>query len=107
MVLRARPLRRIARRLLQHYPFPFPARVAGRRIYVDTRSGVGLTLVAGQPFDPGAFAPVAAALRPGDTYVDVGANVGTYRVAEVTKDDVLSLIIMGKLPDDWEPRDAS
>lgn len=33
-----------------------------------------------------------------------GKSVGVYKVDEVTKDDVLSLIILGKLPDDWTPR---
>lgn len=33
-----------------------------------------------------------------------GNNVGAYRIDEVTKDDVLSLIIKGALPDDWTPR---
>jgi len=33
-----------------------------------------------------------------------GRNVGTHRIEEVSKDDVLSLIIMGQLPDGWEPR---
>tara|TARA_B100000519_G_C14259048_1_gene446580 strand:- start:2389 stop:3165 length:777 start_codon:yes stop_codon:yes gene_type:complete len=33
-----------------------------------------------------------------------GQNVGTHRIDEVTKDDVLSLIILGKLPDNWAPR---
>lgn len=33
-----------------------------------------------------------------------GNNVGAYRIDEVTKDDVLSLIIKGALPDNWTPR---
>ncbi|KAJ55663.1 ABC transporter ATP-binding protein [Actibacterium mucosum KCTC 23349] len=33
-----------------------------------------------------------------------GVNVGSHRIDEVTKDDVLSLIIKGALPDDWTPR---
>jgi D-xylose transport system ATP-binding protein len=33
-----------------------------------------------------------------------GRNVGMYAVDEVTKDDVLSLIILGRLPKDWQPR---
>ena len=33
-----------------------------------------------------------------------GQNVGTHRIDEVTKDDVLRLIILGKLPDNWAPR---
>lgn len=33
-----------------------------------------------------------------------GHNVGSYRIDEVTKDDVLSLIIKGALPDNWTAR---
>lgn len=33
-----------------------------------------------------------------------GKSVGKFPVEEVSKDDVLSLIIGGKLPDDWVPR---
>ncbi|MGN8022514.1 ATP-binding cassette domain-containing protein [Phyllobacterium sp. 22229] len=36
-----------------------------------------------------------------------GRNVGAYHVKEVTKDDVLSLIIKGEMPDGWRPRDAA
>ncbi|WP_116131023.1 ATP-binding cassette domain-containing protein [Tropicimonas sp. IMCC34043] len=33
-----------------------------------------------------------------------GRNVGSFRIEDVNKDDVLSLIIKGTLPDDWTPR---
>lgn len=33
-----------------------------------------------------------------------GRNVGTYAIDEVNKDDVLSMIIKGALPDNWVPR---
>ena len=33
-----------------------------------------------------------------------GRNVGTFRIEDVSKDDILSLIIKGTLPDDWTPR---
>ncbi len=33
-----------------------------------------------------------------------GRNVGSHPIDAVTKDDVLSLIIKGSLPDDWVPR---
>ncbi len=36
-----------------------------------------------------------------------GVNVGSHPIGHVTKDDVLSLIILGKLPGDWRPRDGS
>ncbi len=33
-----------------------------------------------------------------------GVNVGMHAIDEVTQDDILSLIILSKLPDDWKPR---
>jgi len=36
-----------------------------------------------------------------------GHNVGSHRIDEVSKDDVLSLIIKGTLPDDWTPRNKT
>lgn len=33
-----------------------------------------------------------------------GRNVGAFRIEDVNKDDILSLIIKGTLPDDWTPR---
>ena len=36
-----------------------------------------------------------------------GRNVGGYCIEEVTKDDVLSLIIKGEMPDGWRPRNAA
>lgn len=33
-----------------------------------------------------------------------GKNVGTHNIDDVSKDDVLSLIIKGELPADWKPR---
>ena len=33
-----------------------------------------------------------------------GRNVGAFKIDEVTPDDILSLIIIGKLPEDWQPR---
>jgi D-xylose transport system ATP-binding protein len=33
-----------------------------------------------------------------------GRNVGSFRIDDVNKDDILSLIIKGTLPDDWTPR---
>lgn len=35
-----------------------------------------------------------------------GRNVGMYPIEDVTKDDVLSLIILGRLPKDWQPRNG-
>ena len=33
-----------------------------------------------------------------------GENVGMHPIEDVTKDDVLSLIILGRLPEGWQPR---
>lgn len=33
-----------------------------------------------------------------------GRNVGSFRIEDVNKDDILSLIIKGTLPDNWSPR---
>jgi len=33
-----------------------------------------------------------------------GCNVGAFRIEDVNKDDILSLIIKGTLPDNWTPR---
>ena len=33
-----------------------------------------------------------------------GRNVGAFHISDVNKDDILSLIIKGTLPDDWTPR---
>ncbi|WP_380058140.1 ATP-binding cassette domain-containing protein [Falsihalocynthiibacter sp. SS001] len=36
-----------------------------------------------------------------------GRNVGAFKIEDVNKDDILSLIIKGSLPDDWAPRGPS
>jgi D-xylose transport system ATP-binding protein len=36
-----------------------------------------------------------------------GRNVGAFRIEDVNKDDILSLIVKGALPDDWTPRGGS
>lgn len=36
-----------------------------------------------------------------------GREVGSHAIAEVTKDDILSLIIKGALPDNWAPRNVN
>ncbi len=35
-----------------------------------------------------------------------GSNVGTFRIEDVNKDDILSLIVKGTLPEGWQPRGA-
>ncbi len=36
-----------------------------------------------------------------------GVNVGMYPIGEVTQDDILSLIILAHLPEDWKPRNLA
>lgn len=36
-----------------------------------------------------------------------GRQVGSHRIEDVTKDDILSLIIKGALPDEWTPRNVN
>lgn len=36
-----------------------------------------------------------------------GRNVGAFRIEDVNKDDILSLIVKGALPDEWTPRGGS
>jgi len=47
-------------------------------MYVDLRSGIGRGIFATGQFDPAVFEPIRAALEPGGTFLDVGANVGFY-----------------------------
>lgn len=45
---------------------------------MDLRSGIGRGIFVKGEFDPAVFEPLHAALKPGGTFVDVGANVGFY-----------------------------
>ncbi len=61
--------------------WPFPVRVtvnSGREMFVDLRSSIGRGLFATGQFDMEAINPALAALEPGATFIDVGANVGFY-----------------------------
>ena len=65
--------------LAKRWPWPVRARLrSGRRMYVDLRSGIGRGIFVTGEFDPVVFDPIRAALRPGGTFLDVGANVGFY-----------------------------
>lgn len=65
--------------LAKRWPWPVPARLSsGRRVYVDLRSSIGRGIFATGQFDPAVFEPIRAALRPGGTFLDFGANVGYY-----------------------------
>lgn len=73
-----RPLRHIGLEVARRWPFPVPITAGGRRCYVDLRSAIGRSLYMQGDFDPAVFVPIRAALRPGDVFVDVGANIGWY-----------------------------
>jgi hypothetical protein len=47
-------------------------------MFVDLRSAVGRGLFATGRFDPQVIDPLRDALKPGGTFLDLGANVGYY-----------------------------
>ena len=74
-----RPVRSLGRGLAGRWPWPVSARLRdGRRMFVDLRSGVGRAIFAKGEFDPAVFEPLRAVLKPGGTFLDIGANVGYY-----------------------------
>lgn len=75
------------RRLLTNWPTAviFRKRVAGRTLYVDLRTSIGREIFLTGAFDPGVFQPLARYLRPGDTFVDVGVNIGYYSLLALEK----------------------
>jgi FkbM family methyltransferase len=73
------PVRKLGLAFARHWPWPVSVRLkSGRRMYVDLRSGVSRGIFAKGEFDPKVFEPLRAVLQPGDTFLDVGANVGFY-----------------------------
>lgn len=74
-----RPLRKAGLAAAKHWPWPVPVKIAtGRAMYVDLRSPLGRGLYMKGEFDPNVFEPLRDVLRLGDTFLDVGANVGYY-----------------------------
>lgn len=74
-----RPLRKLGLAAARHWPWPVQTTIqSGRAMFVDLRSGVGRALYMKGDFDPAVFEPFRAVLRPGDVFLDVGANVGFY-----------------------------
>lgn len=76
---RAVGLRSLGRFAASRWPFPVRATTyAGEQIYVDLRSSIGRSIFATGTFDSAVIEPLLAGLSPGDTFVDVGANIGFY-----------------------------
>lgn len=74
-----RPIRKLGLAVATHWPFAVSSRLlGGRRMYVDLRSAIGRGIFMKGEFDPKVFEPLHAALKPGGTFLDVGANVGFY-----------------------------
>lgn len=59
--------------------------------------GIGIFLVSHDMHDVFALCDRVMVMNKGN-------NAGTYGINDVDKDDVLSLIIKGSLPDNWQPR---
>lgn len=73
------PVRKLGLAVARHWPWPVAVRIkSGRRMFVDLRSGVSRGIFAKGEFDPKVFEPFRGALKPGGTFLDVGANVGFY-----------------------------
>jgi FkbM family methyltransferase len=78
------PLRKLGLAASRHWPWPVSVRIkAGRRMFVDLRSGVSRGIFAKGEFDPNVFEPLRSALKPGGTFLDVGSNVGFYSILAV------------------------
>jgi FkbM family methyltransferase len=76
-----RPLRKLGLAFASRWPWPVSVQLEqGHSMYVDMRSGIGRALFMKGTFDPEVFVPIREVLRPGDTFLDVGANIGYYSV---------------------------
>lgn len=74
-----RPVRKIALAAAAKWPWPVKCRIqTGRWMYVDLRSAIGRGIYMKGEFDPGVFHALENILGTGDTFLDVGANVGYY-----------------------------
>ena len=79
-----RPIKRLGLAIATKWPFPVRTKIeGGRAMYVDLRSSVGRGIFATSRFDPEVFTPIASALKPGDTFLDIGANVGYYSMLAI------------------------
>lgn len=74
-----RSFRRVGLAVACRWPWPVSVRLRnGQCMYVDLRSGIGRGIFAKGEFDPAVFAPFRECLKAGDTFLDIGANVGFY-----------------------------
>src|SRR5262245_48280046 len=58
-----------------------PLYVRGHRVQLDITDPTGrYPFFYGMPYEPGVTDAIVTALRPGDVFVDVGANIGYFTV---------------------------
>ncbi|KXF78114.1 ABC transporter ATP-binding protein [Paramesorhizobium deserti] len=76
---------------------PAETAMVGKLIKQLRQEGVGIFLISHDMHDVFDLCDRVVVMNRGH-------NVGAYRIDEVSKDDVLSLIIKGALPDDWTTR---
>ena len=72
------PVKAIGRLLAPVWPWPVPARVRSKILYVDLRSAVGRGIFVKGQFDDEVFEALSSSLTHGTIFIDVGANVGYY-----------------------------
>ncbi|MEZ5353431.1 MAG: FkbM family methyltransferase [Bryobacteraceae bacterium] len=80
-----RPLRNALRPALSLWGRPVGVRLAsGHRCFVDLRSAIGRGLLVRGRFDESICDVLRRYLKPGDTFVDAGANIGYYSLTAVS-----------------------
>jgi hypothetical protein len=58
-----------------------PVSVLGRRLQLDITDATGrYPFFYGTPYEPAVTDAIATALKPGDVFIDVGANIGYFTV---------------------------
>lgn len=72
------PLKTLGRLLAPVWPWPVPAKVRSKTLYVDLRSAIGRGIYVKGQFDEEVFESLTPSLKSGSIFIDVGANVGYY-----------------------------
>lgn len=72
------PIKKIGRKLAPIWPWPVPARVRSKTLYIDLRSAVGRGIYVTGKFDDQVFEALSLSIKPGTVFIDVGANIGYY-----------------------------